>query len=273
MARRYDHQDVKRACDALVGAIAAAFDAHKPLNIIGIRTRGETLAERLARCLKSQGFSAIERGVLDVTLYRDDLSEIGPRPLVRPSEINVQLDGVPVLLVDDVLFTGRSVRAAMDALTDFGRPSVIKLAVLVDRGGRELPIQADFVGLKLDDAPADHRVQVQLFEDDGGDAIANDPRQGDRPNAPRGTGVATTNQLRWTRRHLLTLESLSADELRFVLDTADSFKEVSTRSVKKVPALRGRVVVNAFWEDSTRTRTSFELAAQRLSADVIDFSA
>src|SRR4026207_2135896 len=76
----------------------------------------------------------------------------------------------------------------------------------------------------------------------------------------------------WTRKHLLTLEELSGDELRFVLDTADSFKEVSTRSVKKVPALRGRVVVNAFWESSTRTRTSFELAAQRLSADVIDFS-
>jgi aspartate carbamoyltransferase catalytic subunit len=80
------------------------------------------------------------------------------------------------------------------------------------------------------------------------------------------------NPLLWTRKHLLTLEELSADEIRFVLDTADSFKEVSTRSVKKVPALRGRVVVNAFWEDSTRTRTSFQLAAQRLSADVIDFS-
>jgi aspartate carbamoyltransferase catalytic subunit len=78
--------------------------------------------------------------------------------------------------------------------------------------------------------------------------------------------------LLWTRKHLLTLEELSADEIRFVLDTADSFKEVSTRSVKKVPALRGRVVVNAFWEDSTRTRTSFQLAAQRLSADVIDFT-
>src|ERR1700742_3489619 len=76
----------------------------------------------------------------------------------------------------------------------------------------------------------------------------------------------------WSRRHLLSLEELSSDELRFVLDTADSFKEVSTRSVKKVPALRGRVVVNAFWEDSTRTRTSFALAAQRLSADVIEFS-
>jgi aspartate carbamoyltransferase catalytic subunit len=85
--------------------------------------------------------------------------------------------------------------------------------------------------------------------------------------------MATHDQPRWTRKHLLTLESLSADELTFMLDTAASLKEVSTRSVKKVPALRGRVVVNAFWEDSTRTRTSFELAAQRLSADVIDFSA
>src|SRR5881392_3048479 len=81
-----------------------------------------------------------------------------------------------------------------------------------------------------------------------------------------------SSEFRWTRKHLLGLESLSADEIRFVLDTAHSLKEVSTRSVKKVPALRGRVVVNAFWEASTRTRTSFELAAQRLSADVIDFS-
>src|SRR5436305_8977652 len=86
------------------------------------------------------------------------------------------------------------------------------------------------------------------------------------------TTSASTTELRWTRRHLLSLEELSADEIRFVLDTADTFKEVSTRSVKKVPALRGRVVVNAFFEDSTRTRTSFSLAAQRLSADIIDFS-
>src|ERR687890_2318013 len=81
-----------------------------------------------------------------------------------------------------------------------------------------------------------------------------------------------TQTTTWTRRHLLSLEELSADEIRFVLDTADSFKEVSTRSVKKVPALRGRVLVNAFFEDSTRTRTSFSLAAQRMSADVLDFS-
>src|SRR5262245_38998713 len=84
--------------------------------------------------------------------------------------------------------------------------------------------------------------------------------------------TSTTDQPRWTRKHLLTLEELSTEEIRYVLDTADSFKEVSTRSIKKVPALRGQVVVNAFWEDSTRTRTSFSLAAQRLSADLIDFS-
>src|SRR2546423_12789033 len=84
--------------------------------------------------------------------------------------------------------------------------------------------------------------------------------------------MGETGETRWTRKHLLGLEELSAEEIRFVLDTADSFKEVSTRSVKKVPALRGRVMVNAFFEDSTRTRTSFALAAQRLSADVIDFS-
>src|SRR5438876_8648033 len=84
--------------------------------------------------------------------------------------------------------------------------------------------------------------------------------------------MAEADEPVWTRKHLLTLEELSADEIRFILDTADSFKEVSTRSIKKVPALRGRVVVNAFFEDSTRTRTSFSLAAQRLSADLIDFS-
>jgi pyrimidine operon attenuation protein/uracil phosphoribosyltransferase len=114
--------------------------------------------------------------VLDITLYRDDLSEIGPRPMVRPTQINIDIDGRPLLLVDDVLFTGRSVRAALDALSDFGRPSAIELAVLVDRGGRELPIQADFVALTLPDVPADHRVNVRLREIDGADEIVVEPR-------------------------------------------------------------------------------------------------
>ena len=115
------------------------------------------------------------RGVLDITLYRDDLSEIGPRPLVRPTRLEIAIDGTPILLVDDVLFTGRSARAALNALTDFGRPGAIRLAVLVDRGGRELPIQPDFVGLTLNNIPRDHRVNVRLAEIDGVDEIVAEP--------------------------------------------------------------------------------------------------
>jgi pyrimidine operon attenuation protein/uracil phosphoribosyltransferase len=128
------------------------------------------LAARLAKALGERGFGKVGRGVLDITLYRDDLSEVGPRPLVRPTRIDVPLDGVPLVLVDDVLFTGRSVRAALDQLADFGRPSAVRLAVLVDRGGRELPIQPDFVALRLE-VPRERRVNVRLAETDGRDEI------------------------------------------------------------------------------------------------------
>ncbi|WP_428940130.1 bifunctional pyr operon transcriptional regulator/uracil phosphoribosyltransferase PyrR [Fontivita pretiosa] len=176
MRTQYDKSDVQRLIATLGNAVAGAFDPDKPLNIVGIRTRGEVLAQRLAEILRGRGFKNIGRGVLDITLYRDDLSEIGPRPLVRPTHLDIDIDGRPLLLVDDVLFTGRSVRAAMDALSDFGRPSVIRLAVLVDRGGRELPIQADFVGLTLKDVPEDHRVNVRFTETDGRDEIVVEPR-------------------------------------------------------------------------------------------------
>src|SRR5205085_5229701 len=125
---------------------------------------------------KEKGLPQIGRGVLDITLHRDDLSEVGPKPMVRPTKITVDINAKPLLLVDDVLFTGRSIRAALDALSDFGRPSVIRLAVLVDRGGRELPIQADYVGLMLKDVPKDHRVNVHLAENDGRDEILVEPR-------------------------------------------------------------------------------------------------
>jgi pyrimidine operon attenuation protein/uracil phosphoribosyltransferase len=171
----YDQGDVGRLIDQLRGRIAAAFDPAEPLNIIGIRTRGEVLAQRLAQALQKQGFAHIGRGVLDITLYRDDLSEIGPRPLVRPTQIDIDIDARPLLLVDDVLFTGRSIRAALDALSDFGRPSAIRLAVLIDRGGRELPIQPDFVGLTMSDVPKDHRVNVRFSESDGKDEITVEP--------------------------------------------------------------------------------------------------
>src|SRR4051812_41632482 len=175
MRNQYDEDDLAKFIDHLVSGIASDFPPDRKLNIVGIRTRGETLAARIASALEGRGYGAIGRGVLDITLYRDDLSEIGPRPMVRPTRIDVDLDAHPLLLVDDVLFTGRSVRAALDALSDFGRPGVIRLAVLVDRGGRELPIQPDYVGLKLTDVPRTHHVQVRLRETDGVDEIEVGP--------------------------------------------------------------------------------------------------
>jgi pyrimidine operon attenuation protein/uracil phosphoribosyltransferase len=176
MRTQYDQADVRRAVEHLAAKIAAAFDAAKPLVVVGIRTRGHTVADRLDERLTEMGFSHIGRGVLDITLYRDDLSEIGPRPMVRPTHLTSDINNKPLLLVDDVLFTGRSIRAALDALSDFGRPSAIRLAVLVDRGGRELPIQADFVGLTMPDVPPDHRVNVRLTETDGEDQILVEPK-------------------------------------------------------------------------------------------------
>ena len=177
MRDHYGPADVEKMIKKLAAEIAAAFPADQPLNIIGVRTRGETLAQRLTPLLQKKGFAHIGRGVLDVTLYRDDLSDIGPKPLVRPTEIDIDINDQPLLLVDDVLFTGRSARSALNALIDFGRPSVIRLAVLVDRGGRELPIQADFVGLTLRKIPTDQRVNVCLAEDDGKDEIAVEPME------------------------------------------------------------------------------------------------
>ena len=175
MRTYYDASDVRREVERLAGRIVAAFSPDKPLNVIGVRTRGEILADRLVAILQKQGFNQIGRGVLDITLYRDDLSEIGPNPTVRPTEISFSIDDAPLILVDDVLFTGRSIRSALNALIDLGRPSAIRLAVLVDRGGRELPIAADFVALTLVDVPAEHRVNVHFVETDGKDEIVLEP--------------------------------------------------------------------------------------------------
>jgi pyrimidine operon attenuation protein/uracil phosphoribosyltransferase len=172
----YDESDVQRVIEHLTHRIRTEFGADQPLNIVGILTRGEALAQRLTESLRSAGYSQISRGVLDVTLYRDDLSEIGPRPLVRPTRLDIAIDQKPLLLVDDVLFTGRSARGALNLLADFGRPSVIRLAVLVDRGGREIPIQPDYVGITVGDVPPNDRVNVRLRETDGKDEISVEPK-------------------------------------------------------------------------------------------------
>jgi pyrimidine operon attenuation protein / uracil phosphoribosyltransferase len=170
MEELLNQEQVRRALDDLYKAVSGHLPAKAPLAIIGIRTRGEIIAQRLADRLAERFAGPIDRGVLDITFYRDDLARRKGAPLVRATEIDFDLDDKLVLLVDDVLHTGRSVRAAMDAIMDFGRPRAIRLAVLIDRGGRELPIAADFVGHRLD-VPDHLRVQVNLAEQDGKDAV------------------------------------------------------------------------------------------------------
>jgi pyrimidine operon attenuation protein/uracil phosphoribosyltransferase len=140
--------------------------------LVGIRTRGVPLARRLARSLKEINGDDVPTGALDITLYRDDLMRhaVGPQPLVRRTEIPFSIDNRTILLVDDVLYTGRTVRAALDALIDFGRPGAIQLVVLVDRGHRELPIKADYVGKNLPTS-SEQSVQVRLQETDGQDEV------------------------------------------------------------------------------------------------------
>src|ERR687895_307070 len=142
------------------------------LALIGVRTRGVHLARRLALSLREITGHDVPTGALDITLYRDDLMRhaVGPQPLVRSTEIPFSIDNRKILLVDDVLYTGRTTRAALDALIDFGRPRSIQLIVLVDRGHRELPIKADYVGKNLPTSP-DESVQVRLLEIDGQDEV------------------------------------------------------------------------------------------------------
>jgi pyrimidine operon attenuation protein/uracil phosphoribosyltransferase len=140
------------------------------LVVVGIQRRGVQLASRIGAEIREREGVDVPRGALDITLYRDDLQTIGPRPVVGATDLPWELDGRRVVIVDDVLYTGRTVRAALDELADFGRPARIALAVLVDRGGRELPIHADVVGKRVDVAPH-QRVDVLVEELDGRDAV------------------------------------------------------------------------------------------------------
>ena len=150
--------------------ILAAAGTTDGLLLIGIQRRGVELAERLATLVEERSGQPIARGKLDITLYRDDLQAIGPRPVVGETVLPPTLDGRTVVIVDDVLYTGRTIRAALDEFVDFGRPRRVLLAVLVDRGGRELPIQPDVVGLRTEAAPGD-LVNVSVVELDGLDAV------------------------------------------------------------------------------------------------------
>jgi pyrimidine operon attenuation protein/uracil phosphoribosyltransferase len=142
------------------------------LALVGIRTRGVPLARRLKTIIAEINQHEVPTGALDITLYRDDLMRhaVGAQPVVRSTDIPFSIDDKRILLVDDVLYTGRTIRAALDALIEFGRPKAIQLVVLVDRGHRELPIKADYVGKNLPTSPAES-VQVHLSEIDGRDEV------------------------------------------------------------------------------------------------------
>jgi pyrimidine operon attenuation protein/uracil phosphoribosyltransferase len=165
-----DAQAIRRALIRVAHEIIEKNRGVNDIILLGIRTRGVPLAERLAEEIEKIEGVSVPVGILDITLYRDDLSTLGHQPVVHGTHIPTDINGKILILVDDVLYTGRTVRAAMDAIVDIGRPHVIQLAVLVDRGHRELPIRADYVGKNV---PTSHReiVSVQLTAVDNAEQV------------------------------------------------------------------------------------------------------
>jgi pyrimidine operon attenuation protein / uracil phosphoribosyltransferase len=174
-----DHERMSRTLTRIAHEIVERNRGVDDIALVGVRTRGVPIAKRLAAILREITGHEVATGALDITLYRDDLMKtaVGPQPIVRRTEIPFSIDGRHLVLVDDVLYTGRTIRAALDALIDFGRPSTIQLVVLVDRGHRELPIKADYVGKNV---PTSRRetVQVRLAEIDGVDEVQIDQVEG-----------------------------------------------------------------------------------------------
>ena len=163
--------DIRRTLARIAHEILEHNKQLEHLVLVGMRTRGVPLANRLAASIENFERAKITVGALDFSLYRDDLSSLELQPIVKSTDIPVNIDGKIIVLVDDVLYTGRSTRAAMDALIDLGRPLSIQLAVLVDRGHRELPIRADYVGKNIPSARHED-IQVQLEETDGLDEVS-----------------------------------------------------------------------------------------------------
>ncbi len=165
-----DHSAISRAVEALALAIVAR-NGTAPIALVGIRTGGSFLAERLRPLIAQASGAEPPIGAIDIALYRDDVFDGLPRPAIGRTELLFPMRGTTIILVDDVLYTGRTIRAALDALVDHGRPRAVQLAVLVDRGHRELPIQADYIGIRVE-TTLHQRVRVELRERGGG--IATD---------------------------------------------------------------------------------------------------
>lgn len=168
MSRILGPDDIEQGIVALAAAIRER-TAGKAIALVGIRSRGDEVAERLCNRLAEED-RELELGVLDISLYRDDYEHLHENPKLQESDIPFTVDGAHIILVDDVLFTGRTIRAALDALSDYGRPAKVELAVLIDRGHREMPVQPDYVGIRLETSRLDH-VLVSLEATDGEDKI------------------------------------------------------------------------------------------------------
>lgn len=180
MAELMDAARVARTLDRMAHEIVERHPDLAGAALVGVRSRGVPLALRLARLVKQASGVDLPVGALDISLYRDDFTTIAPQPVTKGTAIPFSIDGRSVIIVDDVLFTGRTVRAALDQLIDFGRPARIQLCVLVDRGHRELPIRADYVG-KTVTTSLTQTVQVRLLEQDGEDGVDLDERAALKP--------------------------------------------------------------------------------------------
>ena len=256
-----DERAIGRALNRMASEIVEKCHGTEDLLLVGIQRRGVHLAERLASLIGQWEQATIPCGKLDITLYRDDLQAVGPRPVVGETSLPGDLDGKTVVIVDDVLYTGRTVRAALDELADFGRPAPDRCsACWWTAGGRELPIQPTSSASGSAPGPATGWTCWSC-------RARRPRRRGTGRGAPDGRGTSPLG------KDLLGLEDLSADQIRLILDTAEPFKEISERAIKKVPALRGKTIVNLFFEASTRTRISFEFAEKRLSADTVNVAA
>ncbi|MCR4336336.1 MAG: bifunctional pyr operon transcriptional regulator/uracil phosphoribosyltransferase PyrR [Candidatus Omnitrophica bacterium] len=165
MSKIMDQEAVRRAIMRIAHEIIEKNKGVEDLCLVGIRTRGVVLAQRIQACIREIEGQTLPLGILDITLYRDDLTLIDTQPVVHETLIEFNIANKKLVLIDDVLFTGRTIRAALDALVDFGRPASIQLAVLVDRGHRELPIRADYVGKNIPTA-IEENVKVILAESD-----------------------------------------------------------------------------------------------------------
>ena len=166
-------QDIERALDRIALQILERNLQSDAIVIVGIHTGGVFLAERMQRIIEKREKISLPSGSLDITLYRDDWSRVSQNPIVKKTDISFEVEGKTLILVDDVIYTGRTIRAALDAIMDFGRPSSIQLAVLIDRGGRELPIQPDYTGMEIQ-VETNQQVHVLLHESGKKDEVVLD---------------------------------------------------------------------------------------------------